>query len=86
MNKYQAIVIGTSAGGFSTLPIIVSRFDKNFPVPLILVQHTQADNDFNTYIEHIKKTCTINIKVADEKEKILTSTPIRSPGELSSSY
>ena len=71
MERYQAIVIGTSAGGLNTLPKVVSGLDKNFPLPLILVQHTVAENDFNFYIDFIKKICTLKIKVADEKEKIL---------------
>ena len=72
--KFQAIVIGASAGGFKTLPKVINGLDSGFPLPIILVQHTNPDNDFVSYIDYLGKVCTINIKVADEKEKILPGT------------
>ena len=74
MKKYKAIVIGTSAGGLKTLPMVINGLDTGFPLPIILVQHTVSENDFVSYIDYLRKSCTINIKVADEKEKILPGT------------
>jgi two-component system, chemotaxis family, protein-glutamate methylesterase/glutaminase len=72
--KYKAIVIGVSAGGLKTLPKVIKGLDSGFPLPIIMVQHTVPENDFVSYIDYLRKTCTINIKVADEKEKILPGT------------
>ena len=74
MKKYKAIVIGTSAGGLKTLPKVIKGLKPGFPLPIILVQHTVPENDFIFYIDYVKKNCTINIKVAEEKEKILPGT------------
>ena len=74
MKKYKAIVIGASAGGLKTLPKVINGLGPGFPLPIILVQHTVPENDFTFYIEYVKKFCTITVKLAEDKEKILPGT------------
>jgi chemotaxis response regulator CheB len=57
MKKYDAIVLGTSAGGINTLPKVINGLDKNYPLPLIIVQHTVVENDFDFYIDFLKSFC-----------------------------
>ena len=73
IKKYKAIVIGTSAGGLETVQRVINGLSSSFMLPIILVQHTIPENDFLYYIDHLKKFCSLNIKVADEKEAILPS-------------
>jgi two-component system, chemotaxis family, protein-glutamate methylesterase/glutaminase len=66
---YQAIVIGTSAGGLSALSSIFEPLPLNFPIPIVVVQHRSADE--RTLLEEILSyKCKISIKQADEKENI----------------
>ncbi len=37
--SYEAVVIGVSAGGMETLPILLEALPDDFPVPILIVQH-----------------------------------------------
>jgi two-component system chemotaxis response regulator CheB len=64
---YQAVVIGSSAGGLNALKILFEGLDKRFPLPVIIVQHVSpdAENYLPLFLNNMKK---IPVKEADEKE------------------
>ncbi|MBE0647506.1 MAG: chemotaxis protein CheB [Bacteroidales bacterium] len=64
---YQAVVIGSSAGGLHALKTIFESLDGKFPLPVIVVQHMSPDADdyLATFLNSMKK---IRVKEADEKE------------------
>jgi len=67
--KLGAIVIGTSAGGLTALSILLEKIPPIYPLPLIVVQHRSKDQ--KTLLEEVlQPKCKIQIKQADEKEKI----------------
>jgi two-component system chemotaxis response regulator CheB len=77
-NKYEAVVIGTSAGGLTALKTIIMKIEnKNIP-PVIIVQHMhpQSDDFLACYLNNITH---LTVKQADEKEKILPNTIYLSP-------
>ncbi|MFH1297354.1 MAG: chemotaxis protein CheB [Bacteroidota bacterium] len=65
--QYEAVVIGSSAGGMNALKTIFKVLDKRFPLPVIIVQHMSADADnyLPSFLNNMKK---IKVKEADEKE------------------
>lgn len=67
--RYKAIVIGSSAGGLKALKKLLTKFGKDFKIPIIIVQHTSpnSDNYITTYLNDL---CELEIKEADEKEPI----------------
>jgi two-component system chemotaxis response regulator CheB len=67
--KYEAIVIGTSAGGLLVLTTLLEALPADFSIPLIVVQHRSKD-ERNLLEEVLSRKCKIAIKQADEKEKI----------------
>jgi two-component system chemotaxis response regulator CheB len=67
--KYDAIVIGASAGGLHALISILKPLPSNFPIPVIVVQH-RAKDERSMLEEVMQHKCNINIKQADEKEEI----------------
>ncbi|TRX20687.1 chemotaxis protein CheB [Flavobacterium franklandianum] len=67
--SYEAIVIGVSSGGLKAMKIIFSHLPKGFKTPIIIVQHVSAHSD-SLWIQLLNDTYTIDIKEADEKEKI----------------
>ncbi|WP_218043754.1 chemotaxis protein CheB [Flavobacterium franklandianum] len=69
MMSYEAIVIGVSSGGLKAMKIIFSHLPKGFKTPIIIVQHVSAHSD-SLWIQLLNDTYTIDIKEADEKEKI----------------
>ncbi|MDP2388208.1 MAG: chemotaxis protein CheB [Bacteroidota bacterium] len=67
--KFKAIVIGVSSGGITALKTLLPALPATFGIPVIIVQHL-AFNSGDYWIEHLNEACEINIKEADEKEKI----------------
>ena len=67
--KYEAVVIGVSAGGLHALTEILKELPASFPLPVIIVQHRSRDE--RTLLEEILQTkCRLTVKQADEKEEI----------------
>ena len=67
--KYKSIVMGTSAGGLYALSAILEKIPADYPVPIIVVQHRSKDQK-ELLEEVLQHRCKIQIKQADEKEKI----------------
>jgi two-component system chemotaxis response regulator CheB len=66
---YEAIVIGVSSGGMNALKIIFSALPADFSTPIIIVQHVGANSD-SQWINLLNEKSNLNLKEADEKEKI----------------
>jgi len=66
---YEAVVIGTSAGGLEALQKLLSPLPNTFPLPLVAVQHRlpTADQLLPTLLQ---ESCELVVKEADEKELI----------------
>jgi two-component system, chemotaxis family, protein-glutamate methylesterase/glutaminase len=67
--NYEAIVIGTSAGGLRALIILLEDIPADYPIPIIVVQHRSKDSR-DLLEEVLQSKCAIKIKQADEKERI----------------
>jgi two-component system chemotaxis response regulator CheB len=66
---YDAVVIGTSAGGLTALTTLLEQLPVNYPIPIIIVQHRSKEP--RDLLEEILQTkCEMRVKQADEKEKI----------------
>lgn len=68
--QYQAIVIGTSAGGLQVLTSLFETLPPDYPIPVIVTQH-RANEQTHLFEEVLQYKCKIQIKQADEKEDIL---------------
>ena len=68
--RYDAIVIGSSAGGMHALRTILSRLPSNFPLSVIIVQHEYPTSD-DFLAHYLDERCSLKAKQADEKEEIL---------------
>jgi len=76
--QYEAIAIGVSSGGMNALKFIFSTLPASFSIPIILVQHISAYSD-NEWIKLLNKKSNLNIKEADEKEKIASGNVYIAP-------
>lgn len=79
-NRFQAVVIGVSAGGLKVLQAILARFPEDFPLPVIIVQHRMAESD-NYLVKSLSRNCKLTVKEADEKEEIKPGTAYIAPAE-----
>lgn len=69
IGKYQAVVIGASAGGTAALQKILPALPANFPLPIIVAQHLHPLQDGAAIIHYAGGSALI-IKDADEKESV----------------
>jgi two-component system, chemotaxis family, protein-glutamate methylesterase/glutaminase len=67
--SYDAIVIGVSSGGLNAMKIMFSLLPREFSIPIIIVQHIGARSE-NIWVQLLNDKCKLEIKEADEKEKI----------------
>lgn len=67
--NYNAIVIGTSAGGLYALSYLFERMPVKYSLPVMVVQHRSKDQK-DLLEEVLQARCKMKIKQADEKEKI----------------
>ncbi|MCP4475555.1 MAG: chemotaxis protein CheB [Gammaproteobacteria bacterium] len=77
--SYAAVVIGVSTGGPAALSTILSALPRDFPLPLLIVQH-MAPNIGDSLAEHLNKLSEIEVKEAQDKEHIQAGTAYLAPG------
>jgi len=68
--KYNAIVIGSSAGGLYVLISLLKELSVDYPLPIILIQHRSNENT-EMFEEVLQHSCKMKIKQADEKENVI---------------
>lgn len=68
-SRFEAVVIGSSAGGIKALSTVLSALPSEFPLPILIVQHLHPNSD--SYLARILESkCGLRVKQADEKETI----------------
>lgn len=67
--RYETIVIGVSLGGLNAMKVIFSLLPRDFSIPIVIVQHIGSRSD-NQWLKLINDKNKLDIKEADEKEKI----------------
>jgi two-component system chemotaxis response regulator CheB len=70
--------MGVLAGGMAALNTILPQLPGNFPLPVIIVQHTHPTSD-DFLARYLDEQCTVDVKEADEKEKILPGVVYLAP-------
>lgn len=68
----KIIVIGCSKGGFTALTQLLKPIPKDYPNPILVVQHRQK-YDKTSLEELLRHRLQVKVKQADEKEKIAGS-------------
>jgi two-component system, chemotaxis family, protein-glutamate methylesterase/glutaminase len=68
--KFKLVVIGVSAGGLETLNKLFARLDKEFNLPIIVVQHISPDQEFDFLMKHYSDISKHYVKEVEEKESI----------------
>jgi two-component system chemotaxis response regulator CheB len=77
---FHAVVIGVSAGGFHALHAILPELSKDFPCPVIIVQHRMAAED-DFFVESLNSKCELIVKEAEDKEMLQSGKIYIAPGD-----
>ena len=68
-DAFSAVVIGVSAGGLEALSTLLPMLPKNFPLPILVVQHRLASSD-DYLAKSLDRICAVHVKEAEEKEML----------------
>jgi len=77
--EYKLLAIGTSTGGPVALQKILTQFDRNFPLPIILVQHMPAAFT-SAFANRLNGLCKISVKEASDGDVLKPGCAYLAPG------
>jgi two-component system chemotaxis response regulator CheB len=78
MSRYQAVVIGVSAGALEALTVILPRLPSGYRLPLLIVVHVPPDKK-SVMAELLRSKCQIDVQEATDKEPIKGGTAYFAP-------
>ena len=77
--EYKLLAIGTSTGGPIALQKILSKLPKDFPLPIIMVQHMPAAFT-QTFATRLDSLCKISVKEASDGDVLKPGCAYLAPG------
>ena len=79
VRNLRAVLIGTSTGGPVALQEVLKGLPKNFPLPIILVQHMPASFT-PAFAERLNNLCQITVKEAATGDLLKPGSALLAPG------
>jgi two-component system, chemotaxis family, protein-glutamate methylesterase/glutaminase len=76
--QFQVVAIGASTGGPPVLQTILSRLPKDFPLPVLVVQH-MADGFIQWFVDWLAQECAVRVQVAAHGDLILPGNVYLAP-------
>lgn len=76
---YKLLAIGTSTGGPVALQKILTQLPKNFPLPIIMIQHMPATFT-NAFASRLDSLCNISVKEASDGDVLKAGCAYLAPG------
>lgn len=67
--RFDAIVLGASAGAVDAFSVLLPALPPNYPLPLLVVVHLPRDRD-STLPELYRSRCRVEVKEAEDKEPL----------------
>jgi two-component system chemotaxis response regulator CheB len=67
---HPVIVIGSSAGGWDTLPTILENLPEKMPAAVFIVQHLSSDSIGTSFLNHLSQTSVLPCAYAIDSEPI----------------
>jgi len=64
------IVIGASLGGLSAIPVILGGLPRDFPSPLVIVQHRAILSDDAGLVEALQRGCPLAVREVEDKDRL----------------
>lgn len=69
----KILIIGASTGGPQSLELIIKNIPKDFPLPILIVQH-MPENFTSSFAKRLNELSYIDIKEAEDNEEIKKGT------------
>ncbi len=79
LTAVKVVAIGTSTGGPVALQQVLAKLPKEFPFPLLLVQHMPASFT-GAFAQRLDKLCAIGVKEAEDGDVLMPGMAFLAPG------
>ncbi|MFQ5489035.1 MAG: chemotaxis response regulator protein-glutamate methylesterase [Gammaproteobacteria bacterium] len=79
LSEYQLLLIGTSTGGPAALQDVLSKLPRDFPLPIVMVQHMPASFT-PPFAQRLNGLCRITVKHAENGDVLRPGTAYLAPG------
>ena len=76
--RYQAVMIGVSAGGLEALKVILPALPASFPFPIAVVQHRDECSDC-FLAEYLNRMSAVTVSEAEDKEPLCAGHAYMAP-------
>lgn len=77
--SYSCVLIGTSTGGPLALQKVLTQLPRDFPAPIVLVQHMPASFT-PAFAERLNKLCAIEVREASDGDTLQKGVALLAPG------
>ena len=77
--KLKVLIIGASTGGPVAVAEIVTRLPRNFPIPIIVVQHMPS-NFTKAFAERLNRNSQLYVKEAENGDNLESGKVVIAPG------
>jgi two-component system chemotaxis response regulator CheB len=67
--RYEAVVVGVSAGGLNALKVLLPLIPEDFDLPVVIVQHMHPQQD-TSFLVSLGECCSIPVREAEEKDAV----------------
>jgi two-component system chemotaxis response regulator CheB len=77
--RYKLVVIGASTGGPVALQQILMELSKDFPLPILIVQHMPGTFT-GPFAQRLDQMCAIKVKEAADRDVLVPGVALLAPG------
>lgn len=77
----QLVLIGASLGGLSAIPVILGALPRDFPNPIVIVQHRAILSDDSGLVEAMQRGCPLMVREAEDKDRLAAGRVYLAPAD-----
>lgn len=79
LKRYSVLAIGTSTGGPIALQEVLCKLPRQFPIPIVIVQHMPATFTA-AFASRLDRLCDIDVKEAQDGDQLRPGLALLAPG------
>ncbi len=77
-SDFEIVVVGASIGGLKALQSLLSGLPRDFPLPVVMVQHRGNDSDVGL-CEYLARCSSLPVREPEDKEAVLAGHAYLAP-------
>jgi two-component system, chemotaxis family, protein-glutamate methylesterase/glutaminase len=79
--RWRLVVIGTSLGGLTALPVILRALPAGFRCPIVVVQHRAIDVDDVSLVAALQRGCPLELREVEDKDPLVPGRVYLAPAD-----